>query len=177
MSRLSNSEGCSGPPSAASCLIAGARSAVIQSRPAGRSVCSMRALVSTPRSPTITTRCSLKRCFSLVDLRRQGQRIGGIAFKYLDRYRAALGRTHQADDNLRPVGAVVTAVAMLRQLAAAPFEIGGGDVVEQQRTILQMAAGQRGFDERLLAAQPIERGIDLLGGDLAEPQHLAQRMA
>jgi hypothetical protein len=30
---------------------------VIQSRPAGRSVCSMRALVSTPRSPTITTRC------------------------------------------------------------------------------------------------------------------------
>ena len=40
-----------------------------------------------------------------------------------------------------------------------------------------MAAGQRGFDERLLAAQPIERGIDLLGGDLAEPQHLAQRMA
>jgi len=46
-------------------LIAGARNAVIQSRPAGRSVCSIRALVSTPRSPTITTRCSLKRCFSL----------------------------------------------------------------------------------------------------------------
>ena len=40
-----------------------------------------------------------------------------------------------------------------------------------------MPAGQRGFDERLLAAQPVERGIDLLGGDLAEPQHLAQRMA
>jgi hypothetical protein len=65
LSRSSNNEGCNGPPSAASCLIAGARSAVIQSRPAGRSVCSMRALVSTPRSPTITTRCSLKRCFSL----------------------------------------------------------------------------------------------------------------
>jgi hypothetical protein len=46
-------------------LIAGARSAVIQSRPAGRKVCSMRALVSRPRSPTITTRCSWKRCFSL----------------------------------------------------------------------------------------------------------------
>jgi hypothetical protein len=40
-----------------------------------------------------------------------------------------------------------------------------------------MAAGQLGFDERLLAPQPIERGIDLLGGDAAEPQHLAQRMA
>ena len=40
-----------------------------------------------------------------------------------------------------------------------------------------MAAGQRGFDKRLLAAQPVERGIDLLGGDPAQPQHLAQRMA
>ena len=50
---------------AASALIAGARSAVIQSRPAGRSVSSIRALVSSPRSPTITTRCSLNRCFSL----------------------------------------------------------------------------------------------------------------
>src|SRR5439155_1427295 len=57
------------------------------------------------------------------------------------------------------------------------FEIGGGDVVEQQRAILQVAAGQLGFDERLLAAQPVERAIDLLGGDLAEPEHLAQRMA
>ena len=58
---------------------------------------------------------------------------------------------------------------MLRQFAAASFEIGGADIVEQQRAILQVAAGQRGFDERLLAAQPVERGIDLLGGDLAEP--------
>src|SRR5438309_6900511 len=112
MSRSSNSEGCNGPPAAASCLIAGARSAVIQSRPAGRSVCSMRALVSTPRSPTITMRCSLK-LLQLVDLRRQGQRIGGIAFKHLDCYRAAVGRAHQADDNLRPVTTVVAAVAML----------------------------------------------------------------
>ena len=58
---------------------------------------------------------------------------------------------------------------MLRQFAAPPFEIGRGDVVEQQRAILQVATGQLGFDERLLAAQPVERGIDFLGGDLAEP--------
>ena len=119
----------------------------------------------------------LEALLQLVDLRRQRQRIGGIAFEHLDRDRAAVGRAHQADDNLRPVAAVVAAVAMLRQFAAASFEIGGGDIVEQQRAILQVAAGQRGFDERLLAAQPVERGIDLLGGDLAEPQHLAQRMA
>jgi hypothetical protein len=56
---------------------------------------------------------------------------------------------------------------MPRQFAAASFEIGRGDVVEQQRAILEVPAGQRGFDERLLAAQPVERGIDLLGGDLS----------
>ena len=84
---------------------------------------------------------------------------------------------NQTDDKLRPVATVVAAVAMLRQFAAASFEIGGGDIVEQQRAILQVAAGQPGFDKRLLAAQPVERGIDLLGGDAAEPQHLAQRMA
>src|SRR5882724_4406753 len=66
---------------------------------------------------------------------------------------------------------------MLRQFAAASFKIGGGDIVEQQRAVLQVAAGQPGFDERLLAAQPVERSIDLFGGDAAEPQHLAQRMA
>ncbi|HEX4186134.1 MAG TPA: hypothetical protein VHY78_09765 [Stellaceae bacterium] len=65
----------------------------------------------------------------------------------------------------------------MRQLAAAPFEIGGGDIVKQQRAVLQVAAGQLGFDKRLLAAEPVERGIDLLGGDTAEPQNLAQRMA
>jgi hypothetical protein len=113
----------------------------------------------------------------LVDLRRQRHRIGGVAFEHLDRYRAALGCAHQADDNLRPVGAVVAAVAMPRQFAAASFEIGGGDIVEQQRAVFQVAAGQQRFDKRLLAAQPVERGIDFLGGDAAEPQHLAQRMA
>ncbi len=119
----------------------------------------------------------LEALFQLVDLCRQRRRIGGVAFEHLDRDRAAVGRAHQPDDKLRPIGTVVAAVAMLRQFAAASFEIGGGDVVEQQRAILQMASGQRGFDERLLAAQPVERGIDLLGGNLAEPQHLAQRMA
>src|SRR5260370_23488840 len=99
-----------------------------------------------------------------------------MAFEHLDRYRASVGRTHQADDNLRPVTTVVAAVAMLRQFAAASFEIGGGDVVEQQRAILQVAAGQPGFDERLLAAQPVERAIDLLGGGLPEPQPLAEPM-
>jgi hypothetical protein len=113
----------------------------------------------------------------LVDLRRQGQRIGGVAFKHLDCNRATLGRAHQANDQLRPVATVIAAVTVLRQFTAAPFEIGGGHVVEQQCALLEVAAGQLGFDEPLLAAQPVEHGIDLLGGHGAQPQHLAQRMA
>ncbi len=66
---------------------------------------------------------------------------------------------------------------MLRQFAAAAFKVSGGDVVEQQRAILQVAAGQRGFDKGLLVAQPVECSIDLLSSDFAQAQHLAQRMA
>ena len=78
----------------------------------------------------------MKALLQLVD--RHGQRhwIGGVAIEHLDCDRAAVGRTHQADDDLWPVGTVVAAVAILRQFAAASFEIAGGDIVEQQRAIL-----------------------------------------
>ena len=39
-----------------------------------------------------------------------------------------------------------------------------------------MPSRQRGLDETLLRAQPVERGIDLFGGGSAKPQHLAQRV-
>ena len=51
---LVEQRGLQGAASAASALIAGARSAVIQSKPAGARSASMRALVIMPRSPTST---------------------------------------------------------------------------------------------------------------------------
>src|SRR6185437_13062741 len=48
------------------------------------------------------------------------------------------------------------------------LEVGGGDVVQHQRTVLEMAAGQLVFDEGLLAAEPVEGGVDLAGGGAAE---------
>jgi len=147
---------------------------VTQSRPAGCSVCSMRALGQHTAVAHHYHALQLETLLQLVDLRRQCQRIGGIAFEHLDRDRAAVGRAHQADENLRPVTAVVAAVAILRQFAAASFEIGRGDIVEQQRTVLQVTAGQCGFDKRLLAAQPIERGINLLGGDSSLTQNVVK---
>jgi len=52
-------------PASTSARIAGARKAVIQSRPAGLMVSSSRAAVIMPRSPISTRRSSLKRSLSL----------------------------------------------------------------------------------------------------------------
>ena len=113
----------------------------------------------------------------LVDLRGERRRIGGVAVEHLDRHRAAIRGAQQADHQLRAIAPVVSTVTVLREFAAASFQVGGGDVVEQQGAVLEVTAGQRRFDERLLARQPVERGVELAGGDTAEPQHLAQRMA
>src|SRR5246127_3379788 len=65
ISRSSNSDICSAPPSS-NALIAGARKAVIQSSPAALMSSVIRAWVIMPRSPTRTTWSRAKRSFSLV---------------------------------------------------------------------------------------------------------------
>jgi hypothetical protein len=40
-----------------------------------------------------------------------------------------------------------------------------------------MTAGEAVFDEALLAAEPVEGGVDLARGDAAEAQRFAQRVA
>ncbi len=69
------------------------------------------------------------------------KRIGGIAVEHLDRHRTAVGGTQQADHPLRTIAAMIAAVAVLRQFAAPPFQVRGGDVVGQQGTIREMATG------------------------------------
>ena len=65
MSRSSNSDICSAPPSH-NTLIAGARKAVIQSSPVDLMSSLIRAWVIMPRSPTRTTWSRPKRALSLV---------------------------------------------------------------------------------------------------------------
>ena len=60
----------------------------------------------------------------LVDLAFEGAGIGGIAGKHLDRDRAAFLIAQHAKDDLPFVVAVVAAVAVLGQWAAAAFQIG-----------------------------------------------------
>src|SRR5207248_6091716 len=59
--------------------------------------------------------------------------------------------------------------------AGAAFEIGRGDVVENQRPLPQMPPGQRLLDALLLFHQPVERRIKLLLVNPPELEHLAQR--
>jgi len=66
------------------------------------------------------------------------------------------------------------AVAEARQRAAAALEIARGEIVEDEATVLEMAPGERLLDRRLSPAQPVERRVDLLGGDHAQPEGRAE---
>ena len=119
MSRSSNSDSCSVPALDAAPQMAGARSAVIQSSPAGARSSSMRACVIMPRSPTSTTCASPKRSLSLAIWAAERHRVGGIALEHLDGDRAAVGRAQQAVDDLQLASLAVAIVAEPGELAAA----------------------------------------------------------
>ena len=63
-------------------------------------------------------------CPELGDLLAQRRRIAGIAGKHLDRHRQAVPIAKQAIDDLRPIPAMVAAIAEACQLTLAPFQIG-----------------------------------------------------
>ena len=147
MSRVSNRDNCSGPPSPASCLdrrgtqggdpVQTRRGAgLLDPRAGDHAAVADQDHVAQPEA-----------LLQLGDLRRDGGRIGGVAFEHLDRDRTTVGGTQQADHQLRPVAAAVAAVAVPSQRAAASFQLGGGDVVEHQRAVLEMTAGELVFDE------------------------------
>src|SRR5262249_10050302 len=161
-------------PASTRLRIAGARKAVIQSRPAGLMVSSRRASVIMPRSPTSTTRSSAKRPFELADLARERGWIADIALKDLHRHRASLGGAEKPEYDLQLAFAVAI-VAELGQWAGAALKVGGRDVVEHQRAVLQMAASQRVLDALLLIDQPVEGIIEFLLVDRGEAQHRAER--
>src|SRR5258708_6179610 len=120
MSRSSNNDICKAELSA-SALMAGARNAVIQSRPAGAISASRRACVIIPRSPTSTTCVSAKRLLILSICERA--RIGGVALEHFDRYRATVCGAQQAIDDLQLALLAVAAVAEFSELATAPLQV------------------------------------------------------
>ena len=79
----SNIERCTAPELISS-RIAGARTALIQSSPAGATSSRMRASVSIPRSPTSTTRERGEALAQLLDVDTDGVGVGGVAVEHLD---------------------------------------------------------------------------------------------
>src|SRR5204863_197388 len=78
-------------------------------------------------------------------------------FAHFDRHWAAIGRTPQTVDDLQFALLAVPRIAKARQLAAPAFEPGRGDVIENQRPVLEVAAGERGLDCGLARTEPVER--------------------
>ena len=62
----------------------------------------------------------LEALLELVDLARQGHRIGGITFKHLDGDRAAIRGAEQAVDDLQRALPAVAAIASLGERAQRP---------------------------------------------------------
>src|SRR5205807_7979622 len=115
--------------------------------------------------------------FQLLDLRFERRRVAGVAGKDLDRDRATVLAADQAKLDLQLVGPAIAAVAVASQRTAAAFEISRGQVVEDQRPFGEMLAGKLALDPFLLSTEPIERFVDLIGGDAAEAEGRAQPSA
>ena len=105
----------------------------------------------------------------LADLIGERARIAEVAFEHLDGDRAALRRAQKTEDDLRPVGAMIAAVAELRQFAPSPLQIAQGDIVEYEHAVREVALGEDLLDASLAAAQKVEGGLELVLVDLARP--------
>jgi hypothetical protein len=72
-----------------------------------------------------------------------------IAYEHLDRHLAPLHRAHEPEHDLQLVPLAIAVVAAFGQRAGAALEIGRGDVVEDQRAVLEVAPRQRPLDALL----------------------------
>lgn len=97
----------------------------------------------------------------LVHLVRHRAWIGGVAGIHLERDRASLAVGEQAVEDDREAR-LVAIVSEASQRAALPGVEAGAGVVEDQRSLLEMALGQLGFDALLACEEPVEGGVELL---------------
>ena len=141
----SNRVSCRSPPRT-SALTCGARSAVIQPRPAGATSSRSRAAVSMPRSPTSTTVVIPNRSLTLATWAATVVGVPGVAREHLDRDRDALGGGQQPVDDLQPAPHPVLGVPDRAQRAGPPLERGRGDVIQHQGAAGQVPGGQRVLD-------------------------------
>jgi hypothetical protein len=80
----------------------------------------------------------------------------------LDRDRTAVRGADKAVDDLERAALSVARVAAPGERAAAALEIRRGDVVEDERPLAQVAAGECVLDPPLTGEQPVERRVELV---------------
>jgi hypothetical protein len=110
----------------------------------------------------------------LCDLRGERARVGGIALEYFDRHRAAIRGAQQAVDDLQLALLAVAVIAEPGKLAVAPLQVARRHVVEHQRAVAQMLAGERLLDRRLALAEPIDGSIEFILIDRSKPENVAE---
>ena len=110
----------------------------------------------------------------LVDLRGERARVGGVALEHFDRHRAAVRRAQQTVDDLQLALLAVAIVAEPGEFAAAPLQVARRHVVEHQRAVTQMLAGERRFDRLLALAEPVDGSIKFILIDHSKAENVAE---
>ena len=76
----------------------------------------------------------------------------------------------QAEDDLQLVFLIVSGVAPSAEWAVESFKVGGTEIVQDQRTVVEMALGESPFNARLPLKQPIHGLIEFLFADRVQLQ-------
>ena len=93
---------------------------------------------------------------NLADLGGHSAGVGAVAGEHFNRDRAAGGGAQQAIDDLHLAVFAVSVVAECGQRTALSFDIGGGDIVENQCAAAQVAIGEASLDSHLPFSQPVK---------------------
>ena len=110
----------------------------------------------------------------LLDLAGHCGGVRSVACEDLHRDGAALTVAQQTEDDLQRAPFAVSGIPPLGQRATSPFEVGRGDVVDHEATVLQALTRQLVFNLLLSSEQPVQGSVQIIGRRGFHLQELAQ---
>ncbi len=105
----------------------------------------------------------------------QGLAVGHIAFVHRDGHRAATCIGEQTVVDLQRATASIAAVTELGQRTGRALEVAGGQVIEHQAALAQVASCKLLLDARLALKQPIHRRVQFVLRGIGHVEVLGQR--
>ena len=112
-----------------------------------------------PRSSPVRPAAGLRGCGASPKPASWGRRYCRRILQWLLDNWIALGGTQYTIDDLHFAAFCVAVMSERGQCTLLSFQIGGGDIVENQRALIQMAVGQVAFNPRLSAAQHQQKRV------------------